>query len=112
MLDVTRGAVKMQSGYVYHYAFAMLIGVLILATWFVGDGRCAVSHLLSIITFLPLAGALIILALRGNSPAVARNARWIALIFTIADFLLTLVLWAKFDAGRRPRSSSSSMRAG
>ncbi len=25
VLDVTRGAVKMQSGYVYHYAFAMLI---------------------------------------------------------------------------------------
>ncbi len=38
VLDVTRGAVKMQSGYVYHYAFAMLIGVLILATWFVVMG--------------------------------------------------------------------------
>ncbi len=55
------------------------------------------SHLLSIITFLPLVGALIILAMRGTSPAIARNARWIALSFTIADFILTLVLWAKFD---------------
>ena len=27
VLDVTRGAVRLQSGYVYHYAFAMLIGV-------------------------------------------------------------------------------------
>jgi NADH-quinone oxidoreductase subunit L len=34
VLDATRGAVKLQSGYVYHYAFAMLIGVVGLATWF------------------------------------------------------------------------------
>src|SRR6185312_8780787 len=33
----------------------------------------------------------------GNENAVASNARWIALIFTIADLLLTVVLWAKFD---------------
>jgi NADH-quinone oxidoreductase subunit L len=38
VLDVTRGAVRMQSGYVYHYAFAMLIGVLALATWFIVAG--------------------------------------------------------------------------
>ncbi len=55
------------------------------------------SHLLSIITFLPLVGALAILVLRGSTPAVARNARWIALAFTVADFILTLVLWAGFD---------------
>ncbi|HEY5084266.1 MAG TPA: NADH-quinone oxidoreductase subunit M, partial [Rhizomicrobium sp.] len=55
------------------------------------------SHLLSIITFLPLVGAVFILLLRGSSQAVARNAKWIALIFTIADFILTVVLWAKFD---------------
>ena len=34
VMDVTRGAVRLQSGYVYHYAFAMLIGVGALATWF------------------------------------------------------------------------------
>ena len=38
VLDATRGAVKLQSGYVYHYAFAMLIGVVALATWFVVGG--------------------------------------------------------------------------
>jgi NADH-quinone oxidoreductase subunit L len=38
VLDVTRGAVRMQSGYLYHYAFAMLIGVVILATWFMFMG--------------------------------------------------------------------------
>jgi NADH-quinone oxidoreductase subunit L len=34
VLDATREAVRLQSGYVYHYAFAMLIGVVVLATWF------------------------------------------------------------------------------
>jgi NADH-quinone oxidoreductase subunit L len=38
VLDVTRGAVRLQSGYVYHYAFAMLIGVLVLATYFLLAG--------------------------------------------------------------------------
>jgi NADH-quinone oxidoreductase subunit L len=38
VLDAARGAVKLQSGYVYHYAFAMLIGVVALATWFVVTG--------------------------------------------------------------------------
>jgi NADH-quinone oxidoreductase subunit L len=35
VLDATRGAVRLQSGYVYHYALAMLLGVVALATWFV-----------------------------------------------------------------------------
>ena len=38
VLDATRGAVRLQSGYVYHYAFAMLIGVVALATWFMLTG--------------------------------------------------------------------------
>ncbi len=38
VLDAARGAVRLQSGYVYHYAFAMLIGVVALATWFVVTG--------------------------------------------------------------------------
>jgi NADH-quinone oxidoreductase subunit L len=37
-LVATRGAVLLQSGYVYHYAFAMLIGVVALATWFIVRG--------------------------------------------------------------------------
>lgn len=34
VLDVTRGVVRLQTGYLYHYAFAMLIGVAALITWF------------------------------------------------------------------------------
>jgi len=36
--DATREAVKLQSGYVYQYAFAMLLGVVTLATWFMLGG--------------------------------------------------------------------------
>src|SRR4029077_7828358 len=35
VLDVTRNAIRLQTGYLYHYAFAMLIGVAALITWFI-----------------------------------------------------------------------------
>jgi NADH-quinone oxidoreductase subunit L len=38
VLDVTRGVVRLQSGYLYHYAFAMLIGAALLITWFMFAG--------------------------------------------------------------------------
>ena len=58
VLDATRGAVRLQSGYVYHYALAMLLGVVALATWFMVHGRCAMSlPILTLVTFLPLVGA-------------------------------------------------------
>jgi len=38
VVDVARGAVRLQSGYLYHYAFAMLIGVAILVTWYLVGG--------------------------------------------------------------------------
>ncbi len=34
VLDVTRSVVRLQSGYLYHYAFAMLIGAALFITWF------------------------------------------------------------------------------
>ena len=34
VLDATRGAVRLQTGYLYHYALAMLLGVVAFATWF------------------------------------------------------------------------------
>ena len=39
VLDVTRGVVPLQTGYLYHYAFAMLIGVAALITWFMFGAR-------------------------------------------------------------------------
>jgi NADH-quinone oxidoreductase subunit L len=39
VLDAARGAVKVQTGFVYHYAFAMMIGVALLLTWFMVGGH-------------------------------------------------------------------------
>ncbi len=36
--DVARGAVRLQTGYLYHYAFAMLIGVAAFITWYLLGG--------------------------------------------------------------------------
>ena len=33
VVDITNRVVKLQTGYLYHYAFAMLIGVAALVTW-------------------------------------------------------------------------------
>ena len=36
--DITRGVVRLQTGYLYHYAFAMMIGVAALISWFMFGG--------------------------------------------------------------------------
>ncbi|HWG04851.1 MAG TPA: proton-conducting transporter membrane subunit, partial [Beijerinckiaceae bacterium] len=38
VVDITAQVVKLQTGYVYHYAFAMLIGVAALITWYLVGG--------------------------------------------------------------------------
>ncbi|MBW7950660.1 MAG: NADH-quinone oxidoreductase subunit M, partial [Pseudorhodoplanes sp.] len=53
---------------------------------------------LSVTTFLPIVGALLILVLRGSEDAVNRNARWIALWTTLVTFAVSLVLVWRFDA--------------
>jgi NADH-quinone oxidoreductase subunit M len=53
--------------------------------------------LLSLVTFLPLVGALIILSVRGDEATVASNARWTALWASLITFVLSLVLWFRFD---------------
>ena len=46
---------------------------------------------------LPLVGAAFILAQRGDEASVNPNARWAALIATVATFILALVAWGRFD---------------
>jgi NADH-quinone oxidoreductase subunit M len=53
--------------------------------------------LLSLVTFLPLAGIPFIVMLRGEAAAVARNARWIALWTSLIVFGLSILLWTGFD---------------
>ena len=53
--------------------------------------------LLSITTFLPLLGAAFILTIRGEDAVVARNSRNVALLTSIATFLVSLLAWAGFN---------------
>ncbi len=53
--------------------------------------------ILSITTFLPLAGALFIMAMGGDGEPERRNARWIALWFTLVTFAISLILVWRFD---------------
>lgn len=55
------------------------------------------SHILSILTFLPMVGALCLLLLRGSEAGIAKAARWVALGFTIVVALLSIVMWSQFD---------------
>src|SRR5579862_859295 len=57
------------------------------------------SHwpLLSLVTFLPLVGALFIMLARGDEAVVARNARNIALSTSLIVLALSIVLWVEFD---------------
>ena len=38
VINLSRRASKLQTGYIYHYAFAMLIGVALLVTWYMFTG--------------------------------------------------------------------------
>ncbi|WP_145134050.1 NADH-quinone oxidoreductase subunit M [Roseomonas gilardii] len=53
--------------------------------------------LLSLLTFLPLAGAAVIMCVRGDEAVVASNARWTALWTSLIVLALSLLLWFRFD---------------
>ncbi|WP_395021546.1 NADH-quinone oxidoreductase subunit M [Dongia sp.] len=53
--------------------------------------------ILSLTTFLPLVGALLIFITRGDEAFVAKSARWLALITSSVVFLLSLAIWFNFD---------------
>jgi NADH-quinone oxidoreductase subunit M len=55
--------------------------------------------ILSLLTFIPLAGALFILMIRDKDPAiVARNARFVALWASGINFVLSTYLWFNFNS--------------
>ena len=53
--------------------------------------------ILSLLTFLPLVGALFIFSIRGDNETVALNARSVALWTTGINFFLSLYIWFNFD---------------
>jgi NADH-quinone oxidoreductase subunit M len=56
--------------------------------------------ILSLVTFLPLAGALFCLVVSGPKEAVDRNCRSAALVTSLVTFLISLILWVRFDPAR------------
>jgi NADH-quinone oxidoreductase subunit M len=56
-------------------------------------------QILSLLTFLPLVGALFILTIRGTPELVARNARWAALYTALFNLALAAYLVKNFDGG-------------
>jgi NADH-quinone oxidoreductase subunit M len=53
--------------------------------------------LLSLVTWLPLVGGVVIMSVRGDEQVVASNARWTALWTSLIVFALSVVLWVRFD---------------
>jgi NADH-quinone oxidoreductase subunit M len=53
--------------------------------------------ILSVITFLPLVGALFCLVVNGPKEAVERNCRSAAMITSVVTFVISLILWIQFD---------------
>ena len=53
--------------------------------------------ILSILIFLPLIGALFVLAIRGEDEVAVGNMRWVALWTTVVTFFIALLLWVSFD---------------
>jgi NADH-quinone oxidoreductase subunit M len=53
--------------------------------------------ILSLVTWLPMVGCLVIMCVRGDEETVASNARWTALWTSLIVFGLSLILWVKFD---------------
>src|SRR5882757_940489 len=53
--------------------------------------------ILSLVTWLPLIGCVVIMSVRGDEATVASNARWTALWTSLLVLAVSLVLWVKFD---------------
>ncbi|GAA2816847.1 NADH dehydrogenase subunit M [Aminobacter aminovorans] len=53
--------------------------------------------ILSLVTFLPLVGALLILLIRDDGDAARRNIRNVALLTTVFTFAVSLLIWIYFD---------------
>ena len=101
MVGWVAGVVRqVQTGYLYHYAFAMIIGLLLLLIWFVfydtGSGRMIDFPLLSVLIWLPVAGGVAVLAMQALGFPDCRPG---ALLVAGATFLLSALLYTGFDTG-------------
>ena len=104
----------LQSGYIYHYAFAMIIGVLVLLDADLPSpdlAHASASILLNLAIWVPIVAGVAVLATgsdrNAGSGALARAGRRAA-----RASLVTLPLYARFRPARPAASSSSSSGPG
>ncbi|KGF71303.1 NADH-quinone oxidoreductase chain 13 [Hoeflea sp. BAL378] len=55
--------------------------------------------ILSVVTFIPLICVLFLLPIKDDTEIGRRNIRQVALLGTTATFIMSLLIWANFDAG-------------
>jgi NADH-quinone oxidoreductase subunit M len=53
--------------------------------------------ILSVVTFLPMVGALLILIIRGDDESARRNVYYVAFWTTLVTFAVSLLIWINFD---------------
>ena len=89
---------RLQTGFLYHYAFAMVIALALLAGWLlISAGRKLTVPefgLLSVLIWLPILGGVLLLFV-GNR--LGSGHRWLALALAVLTFMLSLPLYAGFD---------------
>ena len=103
VLWTTGRVVQLQTGYVYHYAFAMLIGVAAhrhlvhVRGGAVADERRHCAHPFA--RHVPAAGRRAAHRARRTQRGRRRNARWIALCTTLVTFAVSLLIWVQLRPG-------------
>ena len=114
--DGSAQAVKLQTGSIAVYAFAMLIG-LVRAGHHLLSCSCGERHerrrLSPAVAASPgcrWSAPSVIMSVRGDEATVASNARWTALWTSLIVFVLSLVLWVRFDPADPASSSSRTVR--
>src|SRR5690606_5584616 len=90
---------KSQSGYLYHYAFAMILGVIallgvLLWLWNSPMTPNGSFPLLSLLVWLPIIGGSLVLLLVNARP---QAARWTGLAFAAATLAASIPLFTGFD---------------
>jgi len=84
-----------QSGYLYHYAFAMILGLALLSTVDPMANMMFDGRLLSVLIWLPIAGGFVVLALSDRLAV----AKWVSLIVSGLTLAFSVPLYASFKTG-------------
>ena len=84
---------KFQSGFVYQYAFIMLLGFSALLTF--SNVKILNFPILSSLILLPVIGALFLLFFKDKDNS--NTVKYVALFTSFVNFLISIYLWFLFD---------------